>query len=198
MKSAFTAVDIDGSGTIDDKELYAGVLVLYLKLKGVVKVKPPSHTMVLELMAASDIDRSGELDLREFQAVMRPLSEQLLARALLQVAVTLICPLLASSLVRMARRRRDLRQKVREMWEHFIEALSCRRFGRALLSFLSLFEPLGHFVQGVLKRLPRSFPIVMLATLLMKVVPSVITFIDTVILWRCQALLSRGRTVQWL
>lgn len=191
LKTAFETVDLDSSGTIDGKELYAGVLLLYLKLKSFVKVKPPSREMVLELMEASDVDHSGALDYSEFEAVMQPLSQQLLVRALLQLVISTTCPFLASYLYRMGRVcRRKYRQQFEELADRCVEALNRRVIGRAMLRlrdlFHDLFKPLGLFVQKRCRRLPSSFPVVMLAALLMRTLPGVLYLVDRGILVNCK------------
>lgn len=58
----FDMVDIDNSGTVDDKELYSAVLLVYLKLAKVVKgLTPPTPKQVKELLDQVDSDASGEL-----------------------------------------------------------------------------------------------------------------------------------------
>jgi len=97
----FDFVDIDGNGTVDEKELYAGVLLLHLKLGsyvGAAGCKPLDRGQCQLMFEKFDHDRSGDLDRREFQKIMALLFSNVLVRVLMQWFVTiLIVPLVARS-----------------------------------------------------------------------------------------------------
>ena len=61
LKAAFGVLDLDKSGTINEEELLIG-------LQSVGSL--PTMEELNEIMVAADVDRSGEIDLPEFIAIM--------------------------------------------------------------------------------------------------------------------------------
>ena len=96
---AFDAIDSDGSGTMDEKELYAGLLLLHLQLgmyAGPAACRPLSREQVHTVFVKMDTDQSGTLDVLEFQAIMSVLFSNVLLRVIVQWSMTLmIVPWLA-------------------------------------------------------------------------------------------------------
>lgn len=96
---AFDAIDSDGSGTMDEKELYAGLLLLHLQLgmyAGPAACRPLSRDQVHTVFLKMDTDQSGTLDVFEFQAIMSVLFSNVLLRVIVQWSMTLmIVPWLA-------------------------------------------------------------------------------------------------------
>eukprot|EP00929_Paragymnodinium_shiwhaense_P105868 TRINITY_DN70927_c0_g1_i1.p1 TRINITY_DN70927_c0_g1~~TRINITY_DN70927_c0_g1_i1.p1 ORF type:complete len:331 (-),score=51.70 TRINITY_DN70927_c0_g1_i1:214-1092(-) len=99
IKHAFETVDIDKSGSIDRAELYAGVLLMYVEVNVWVTVYAPTRDDVMGLMKRIDADASGDLGYDEFKAILTILSEQILARAIMQLIFTVACPIAAGYVV---------------------------------------------------------------------------------------------------
>jgi len=96
---AFDLVDQDGSGSVDEKELYSGLLLIHLKLgsyAGPAACKPVDRERVHAVFVKMDVDNSGSLDREEFTQVMTVLCSNVLTRVMAQWALTLILvPLMA-------------------------------------------------------------------------------------------------------
>ena len=104
--SAFDRMDADGSGRLNPSELYATILLLYLKLNKVVKVDEPSRADVQKLFVEFDANRNGHLDKAEFTGLAAVLLGNLGARVFAQVFITLVlCPAGALRIVAAASRR---------------------------------------------------------------------------------------------
>jgi hypothetical protein len=94
--AAFDEIDLDQSGKLDVNELYAGVLLVYVKLSAWFWVLPPTRAYTEELLHDLDENHDGQLDRHEFRAFCLFLSKGLIARIFVQLAVTfLVGPLLA-------------------------------------------------------------------------------------------------------
>jgi len=97
--NAFDLVDADGSGEVDEKELYSGLLLIHLKLgcyAGPAACKPVDHERVLSVFHKMDVDGSGSLDRAEFREVMMILFSNVLLRVTAQWSLTLmVVPILA-------------------------------------------------------------------------------------------------------
>ena len=99
-------MDADGSGRLNPSELYATVLLLYLKLNKVVKVDEPSRADVQKLFVEFDGNKNGHLDKAEFTGLAAILLGNLGARISAQVFITLVlCPAGALTIVSAASRR---------------------------------------------------------------------------------------------
>eukprot|EP00934_Nitzschia_sp_Nitz4_P008389 Nitzschia sp. Nitz4//scaffold190_size42200//9286//10336//NITZ4_007388-RA/size42200-snap-gene-0.86-mRNA-1//-1//CDS//3329540132//8379//frame0 len=103
IQSSFDMVDQDGSGTVDEKELYSGLLLIHLKLgiyAGPAACKPISREKCHAVFTKMDADRSGSLDRDEFEAVMMVLFGNVMMRVLIQYACSLlIVPLVAKGIL---------------------------------------------------------------------------------------------------
>ena len=96
---AFQVVDADGSGEVDEKELYSGLLLIHLKLgcyAGPAACRPVDRQRVHDIFVKMDVDHSGALDRQEFHEVMTVLCSNVLTRVMVQWSMTLvIVPLVA-------------------------------------------------------------------------------------------------------
>lgn len=96
---AFDLVDTDQSGTVDEKELYSGLLLIHLKLgtyAGPAACRPLARERCRAMFHAYDADQSGALSRDEFSEVMMVLFSNVLIRVVTQWCMTLmIVPLIA-------------------------------------------------------------------------------------------------------
>mmetsp|Transcript_5896 Transcript_5896/g.8344 ORF Transcript_5896/g.8344 Transcript_5896/m.8344 type:complete len:327 (+) Transcript_5896:139-1119(+) len=101
--NAFKLIDADKSGEVDEKELYAGLLLIHLKLgmyAGPAACKPVDQERCLAVFHKMDVDGSGSLDQDEFREVMMILFSNVLLRVVVQWSMTLlIVPLVASKIL---------------------------------------------------------------------------------------------------
>lgn len=100
---AFDVVDTDGSGSVDEKELYSGLLLIHLKLgtyAGPAACRPLGREQCHSVFVMMDADNSGCLDREEFRNVMMVLFGNVLLRVLAQWSMTLIIvPLVAQRIL---------------------------------------------------------------------------------------------------
>jgi Ca2+-binding EF-hand superfamily protein len=73
-KAVFDAVDADGSGKIDRKELKAAMINVAREAR----LDPPSDEKVDEALQKLDTDGSGNIDVHEFKELIKQLLEALL------------------------------------------------------------------------------------------------------------------------
>jgi Ca2+-binding EF-hand superfamily protein len=66
-KAAFDSVDVDGSGSIDSKELEK----VMIQIAHDFKADPPSNEEVMEMMDRLDQDGSGKISFDEFLILIR-------------------------------------------------------------------------------------------------------------------------------
>jgi EF hand len=101
---AFALIDSDGSGCVDEKELYTGLLLIHLQLgmyAGPAACKPLSRERVHSIFLKMDMDRSGTLQKDEFERCMAVLFGNVVLRVMVQWALTLlIVPWLAQFIVK--------------------------------------------------------------------------------------------------
>ena len=101
---AFKSIDTDGSGGVDEKELYSGLLLIHLKLGmylGPAACKPLAREKCHTIFHKMDIDDSGYLDVDEFRHVMMVLFGNVFLRVIVQWACTItIVPLVAQKLTK--------------------------------------------------------------------------------------------------
>lgn len=174
--STFINLDMDGNGTIDQKELYAGVLSIYLKLKAFVSLKVPRRESVMQLLEVTDHDKSGALDAEEFKYTMHLLSNQLLCRALVQLVLVLSCPLLASLLVKAVGGYVQQNQSsISASLTKWKEKLQNLLIGRALLAVVT---PIGTQVQKIWSRLPDSFPATLVTIVMVNLINNWLYLLD--------------------
>lgn len=100
---AFDAIDTDQSGSVDEKELYSGLLLIHLKLglyAGPAACRPIDRKKCKHVFEKMDRDKSGSLDRVEFREVMMVLFSNVLLRVLAQWSLTLIIvPLVAAQIL---------------------------------------------------------------------------------------------------
>jgi len=100
---AFDVIDADGSGEVDEKELYSGLLLIHLKLgsyAGPAACKPVDRERVHQIFLKFDVDGSGSLDRDEFHEVMTVLCSNVFTRVLVQWSLTLmIVPMVAQAIL---------------------------------------------------------------------------------------------------
>ena len=93
-------MDLDNTSTVDATELYAAVLLLYVKLAAFVRgLKPPSAAQVKHIMSECDTNGTGELDRDEFTALAMILLESLAGRVMLQAVFAFVLAPVAASLM---------------------------------------------------------------------------------------------------
>lgn len=100
-KWAFDVCDSNGTGSINETELYAGFLLVHLNLAkyaGPAACYPPPRSVVNQLFEASDDDNSGGIDEEEFTSIMVILCSQITSRILAYYAILI---LLVPYIVRM-------------------------------------------------------------------------------------------------
>jgi Ca2+-binding EF-hand superfamily protein len=118
--TAFAGIDLDGSGEVDEKELYSGLLLIHLKMgcyAGPAACKPLSRDRVQKVFAQYDTDGSGCLDREEFRSVMTVLFGNVFFRVLVQWSMTLmIVPVIAQAIV-------DGAQQLWQQFWHVITSL---------------------------------------------------------------------------
>ena len=79
--TAFDDIDHDKNGKIECEELWAGVLMLYIKLRQAnIPADPPPRKVVDNLMLKFDFNHDGELSVEEFAEIVGVLSAQTLGR----------------------------------------------------------------------------------------------------------------------
>ena len=102
-RKAFDICDADGSGAIDQSELYSGMLLIHLNLAkyaGPAACYPPSRAVCQNLYHAADWDRNGTIDRTEFARIMGVLCAQILQRMLIYYTILiLLVPVLAAKVV---------------------------------------------------------------------------------------------------
>ena len=90
---AFKTIDADGSGQVDKKELYTGLLMIHLKLAtyaGPAACRPATREYCEKIFDEMDVDKSGELDRGEFEEVMQIVCAQVFTRVSIQWTMTLM------------------------------------------------------------------------------------------------------------
>ncbi|VEU43950.1 unnamed protein product [Pseudo-nitzschia multistriata] len=97
----FDSIDVDGSGKIDESELYRGLLLIHLKLGiyfGAPACKPLSAENAVTVFQQLDTNRDGSLDKDEFRSVLTLLMGNVLFRIIFQFVCTLVMvPMLAQT-----------------------------------------------------------------------------------------------------
>jgi hypothetical protein len=90
---AFEDIDTDKSNSVDEKELYSGLLLIHLKLgsyAGPAACRPLGRERCHAVFQKMDLDGSGHLDFDEFQQVMSVLFGNILLRVLAQWSLTIM------------------------------------------------------------------------------------------------------------
>ena len=96
-------MDTDGSNSVDEKELYAGLLLIHLKLGmyvGPAACRPIGRERSDAVFVQFDVDGNGTLNRHEFQSVMMVLFSNVLLRVLIQWSLTIcLVPLVANQVL---------------------------------------------------------------------------------------------------
>mmetsp|Transcript_35285 Transcript_35285/g.85094 ORF Transcript_35285/g.85094 Transcript_35285/m.85094 type:complete len:506 (+) Transcript_35285:116-1633(+) len=107
VESAFDTVDADKSGDVTMEELYAGLLLIHLKMAvyvGAPACRPASKEYVKEIFHLLDVDGDGTLSKEEFATVMKILYSQVFTRIVIQWGLTLmIVPVISQYIINYAK-----------------------------------------------------------------------------------------------
>ena len=99
----YASIDTDNSGEIDKQELYAGLILIHLRLAayvGPAACRPATKEYVEEIFDLLDHDGSGQLNRQEFGTVITVLLSQIMTRVCLHLVFPLvIIPLVAQYLL---------------------------------------------------------------------------------------------------
>jgi len=93
VESTFKSVDRTGNGQVTKDELYAGLLLIHLKLAkfaGAAACYPPEKSVCDTLFDAADHDKSGGIDQEEFVAIMGVCCAQILSRMMFYYLILLL------------------------------------------------------------------------------------------------------------
>ena len=191
--SVFDAIDTDNSGRVDEKELYAGLLLIHLKFgayAGPAACRPLGRDRAAAVFRDMDTDDSGELDRDEFRRVIVFLFGNVLIRVIVQWSMTLlIVPLVAQYILDAVFAAIDgVYYIVTTMDESFwladrIEVTLERAWG-TLVSMLPAMvltacHSMKHYLDMVPESVWNSIPLTLLSTVLgIAVVPYIIFRID--------------------
>jgi len=89
----FDEIDVDKSGTVDEQELYTGLLLFHVYLAsylGPSAAKPASRRKVEQVFRLMDKDRNGTLDRYEFARAMEILSSDLITKVAVLLCFSMI------------------------------------------------------------------------------------------------------------
>jgi hypothetical protein len=90
---AFQVIDTDKTNSVDETELYSGLLLIHLKLgtyAGPAACRPLGRERCHAVFQKMDLDGSGTLDFDEFQQVMSVLFSNILLRVIAQWSLTIM------------------------------------------------------------------------------------------------------------
>lgn len=103
-KSAFRECDTDSTGAINKTELYAGILLVHVKLAkyaGAAACYPPTRQVIDALFDASDADKSGSIEEEEFKRILMICCAQILSRIVVYYSIIImLVPYVADALVK--------------------------------------------------------------------------------------------------
>mmetsp|Transcript_39190 Transcript_39190/g.71784 ORF Transcript_39190/g.71784 Transcript_39190/m.71784 type:complete len:475 (-) Transcript_39190:117-1541(-) len=104
IDSSFDMIDVDKSGDVSLEELYAGLLLIHLKLAvyaGAPACRPASKEYVTEIFHLLDTDDSGTLGKEEFAEVIKILYSQVFTRIVIHWCLTLmIVPVISQYIIK--------------------------------------------------------------------------------------------------
>ena len=86
-------MDLDNSGSIDKKEMYAALLLIHLNLAtymGPAACKPPTRKYVDSIFDNLDVNKSGALEREEFASAMAILCSEITTRVFIQWSMMLM------------------------------------------------------------------------------------------------------------
>jgi hypothetical protein len=192
---AYEGIDSDQSGQIDEKELYAGLLLIHLQLgmyAGPAACRPLSRDQVHAIFIKMDNDGNGTLNETEFQQIMSVLFSNVLLRVIVQWTMTLmIVPWLAQfilngiiytiSYITMIITNLDEQSQLFNMIELTIEGTTLYVYDHLLPNIIkSIFASIQYGISMVPTSVWKALPLTLLSTVLgIVVVPSCIFQIDT-------------------
>lgn len=93
VESSFKSMDRTGNGQVSKDELFAGLLLVHLKLAkyaGAAACYPPDKSVCDNLFDAADHDKSGGIDKEEFVAIMGVCCAQILTRMMFYYLILLL------------------------------------------------------------------------------------------------------------
>jgi hypothetical protein len=93
VESTFSSMDSTGNGEVTKDELYAGLLIVHLKLAkfaGAAACYPPDKPTCDKLFDAGDHDDSGTIDKDEFVSIMAVCCAQILSRMVMYYLILLL------------------------------------------------------------------------------------------------------------
>ena len=100
---AFQVCDADGTGHINQTELYAGILLVHVNLAkyaGAAACYPPTRRVCDDLFAAADADASGYIEQGEFLEIVQICSMDIAARMIVYYGILIAgVPYLADGIV---------------------------------------------------------------------------------------------------
>jgi len=92
-KWAFAQCDTDGTGGVNQTELYTGIILVHLQLAkyaGAAACYPPSRAVIDSLFEASDDDKSGKIDENEFTQILMVCCAQITSRIFVYYAIIIM------------------------------------------------------------------------------------------------------------
>ena len=97
----FVMVDSDKSNSVDVKELYIAILLLYLKLALVVAgLSPPTEAHIMDMLVQYGYSKTSQLDLNDFTNFASILLQNIVTRVVLQaIFVLVVVPMAAAKLM---------------------------------------------------------------------------------------------------
>ena len=156
----FAAMDANHSGTIDEHELYTGLLLIHLKLGmycGPAACKPVSKSQALALLHTLDTNHDGTLDPHEFRTILPVLLGNVLTRIGLQLMCTVcLVPFLAHYVVY------HLQTTVYQHWyqhiirEQYIQSITFQEHYLPVFKLMVGWDSITHYGTQVLTTLRES------------------------------------------
>ena len=96
----FDDADSNHDGSVSPDEVYELILKFYIKVNQKAPIPPPSRERVMKLFDQSDTDRTGRLQLVEFQRLLRTMYARASSRVLAYKVVSILfAPVLSISLI---------------------------------------------------------------------------------------------------
>lgn len=103
VESTFASMDNTGNGEVTKDELFAGLLLVHLKLAkfaGAPACYPPGKPTVDKLFDAADHDQSGGIDQEEFSSIMAVSCAQIMSRMVMYYLILMLfVPFAAAQIV---------------------------------------------------------------------------------------------------
>lgn len=196
--SAFDVIDTDDSGSVDEKELYSGLLLIHLKLgmyAGPAACRPLAREKCHAVFAKFDVDESGTLDKEEFRQVMMVLFGNVILRVIVQWTMTImIVPLLARRILEWVYQAServfdfianlDQHSSIADSIEVSFETI-CGAIWTSLPTLMHVYaEKMGHLLRMVPDSVWNALPLTIISSVLgIVVVPWIIFKVDDFFQW---------------